>query len=196
MSSLPTTLPSSVELLQLLQEEAALQLLMSVRSSVFLVSCCTVRGRSTCFSVFTRPPREQYRYNRSCAIERTCWRVVTLRTNNFLPSADTSCWVLSSLSIIHASTLYPEEGTRSISTSSLTRLSPMLLATTFDLVLLVAHAEEVKLWHGFREDGRESWLLSRPYDSFMVTEKMSLGIRSVPVITTCNRLSLDHLLFA
>ena len=115
MSSLPTRLPSSVELLQLLQEQAALQLLISVRSSVFLVRCCTVRGRSTCFGVFTQPPRVQYRYNRSCAIERTCWRVVTLRTNNFLPSADTSCWVLSSLSTIHASTLYLEEGTRSIS---------------------------------------------------------------------------------
>ena len=70
--------------------------------------------------------------------------VVRLRTNNFLPSADTSCWVLSALSTIHASTLYPEEGTRSISTPSLTRLSPTLEATTFDLVLLAAHAEEVK----------------------------------------------------
>ena len=147
MSSLPTTLPSSAELLQLLQEQAALQLLMSVRSSVFLVSCCTVRVRSTCFGVSTRPPCMHYRYNRSCAIERTYWRVVTLRTNNFLPSADTSCWVLSALSTIHASTLYPEEGTRSISTPSLTRLSPTLEATTFDLVLLAAHAEEVKLRH-------------------------------------------------
>ena len=105
MSSLQTTLPSSVELLQLLQEQAALQLLMSVRSSVFLASGCMARERSTCFGVFTRPPRVQYRYNRTCAKERTCWRVVTLRTNNFLPSADTSCWVLSSLSTIHASTL-------------------------------------------------------------------------------------------
>ena len=158
MSSLTTTLPSSAELLQLLQEQAALQLLqeeaavqllMSVRSSVFLVSCCTVRGRSTCFGVSTRPPCMHYRYNRSCAKERTCWRVVRLRTNNFLPSADTSCWVLSALSTIHASTLYPEEGTRSISTPSLTRLSPTLEATTFDLVLLAApdHAEEVKLRH-------------------------------------------------
>ena len=39
-------------------------------------------------------------------------------------------------------------GTRSISTSSLTRLSPMLEATTFDLVLLAAHAKEVMLRHG------------------------------------------------
>ena len=130
--------------LQLLQEQAALQLLMSVRSSVFLVSCCTVRGRSTCFGVFTRPLCVQYWYNRTCAIERTCWRVVTLRTNNFLPSADTSCWVLSALSTIHPSTLYPEEGTRSISMSSLTRLSPTLEGTTFDLALPAAHAEEVK----------------------------------------------------
>ena len=144
MSSLPTTLPSSAELLQLLQEQAALQLLMSVRSSVFLVSCCTVRRRSTCFGVSTRPPCMHYRYNRSCAIERTCRRVVRLRINNFLPSADTFCWVLSALSTIHASTLYPEEGTRSILTPSLTRLSQTLEATTFDLVLLAAHAEEVK----------------------------------------------------
>ena len=49
ISSLPTTLPSSVESLQLLQEQAALQLLMRVRSSVFLVRCCTVRGRSRGF---------------------------------------------------------------------------------------------------------------------------------------------------
>ena len=35
-----------------------------------------------------------------------------------------------------------------------------------------------------------------PTTAFMVTERMSLAIRSVPVTTTCNRSSLDHLLFA
>ena len=93
MSSLPTTLPSSVELLQLLQEQAALQLLMSVKISVFLVIHEMLHGKREEYMFWCLHPapayvRVQYRYNRSCAIdtgiERTCWHVVTLRTNNFL----------------------------------------------------------------------------------------------------------------
>ena len=118
ISSLPTTLPSSVESLQLLQEQAALQLLMRVRSSVSLVRCCTVRGRSTGFGVFTRPPRVQY--NRSCAIDRDLLACCNI-ANYHLP---TVCWyiLLSSVIVINnpCQHIINRGRNNSIATSSLT----------------------------------------------------------------------------